>query len=96
MRRVGANKKKTRSGIFVAINFWDVVCLLLIAAIFEFGVVAISRHGGQGFLFAFRSLFAVTVAEERSLGSRWSLSGCRFSTDRHFFFAFRFGFATGG
>jgi hypothetical protein len=44
--------RRSRSAVLVAINFWDVVCLLLIAAIFNFGVVAIS------FFFAFRFDFA--------------------------------------
>ena len=44
--------KQSGSGIFVAVNFWDVLCLLEIALIFEFEVVAISRHGGQVFFFA--------------------------------------------
>lgn len=40
--------RRSRSTVFVAINFWDVVCLLVIAAIFNSGFVAISRHGAYG------------------------------------------------
>jgi len=60
----GAKERRTGSGVFVAINFWDLLCLLVIAAIFDFGVVAISpasprRAGTAGrFLFAFRFGFA--------------------------------------
>jgi hypothetical protein len=68
-------------GVFVAINFWDVLCFQRLPTIFNFGVVAIS------FFFALCFCFAVAVVGKRSLGSRYSLSGCRSSTDRHFFFA---------
>ena len=44
--------RRSRSDGFVAISFWDVFCLLVIAAIFKFGVVAIS------FCFALCLLFA--------------------------------------
>jgi hypothetical protein len=37
-----AKVRQRRNAVFVAINFWDVVCLPPIAAIFDFGVVAIS------------------------------------------------------
>jgi hypothetical protein len=39
-------------GVFVSIRNCHVICFHEIGANFECGVVAISRHGGQGFFFA--------------------------------------------
>jgi hypothetical protein len=51
-RPVGAKVRRSGSVVFVAIR----KCLLLyfhwVGAIFEYGVVAISRHSDQGFFFA--------------------------------------------
>jgi hypothetical protein len=47
-----AKAQRSRNGSFVAINFCDPLYLHRLAAIFEFEVVAITRHGGQDFFFA--------------------------------------------
>jgi len=66
--------RRTGSGVFVAINFWDVLCLLVVAAIFEFGLVAIS------FFFAFRSLLAAAHLMAKK-GRILLLSGSVLGTD---------------
>ena len=64
--------RRRGNAVFVAINFWDVVCLLLIATNFDFGVVAIS------FFFAFRVCFA-----ELSAKAEWKTTIQWLDRDRH-------------
>src|SRR5580658_7554125 len=52
-KRGRAKVRQTGNAIFVAIRKCLLVSCECVAAIFERGVVAISRHGGQGFFFAF-------------------------------------------
>lgn len=50
--KTGAKLRRTLSGTFVAINFWDVLCLPIITEIFNFEVVAVSVFFAFCFCFA--------------------------------------------
>jgi hypothetical protein len=49
---VGAKVRRSGSGVFVAIRKYLLLYFHWVAAIFEYGVVAISRYSDQGYFFA--------------------------------------------